>query len=61
MKSLVVLVGLSLGLLAAFDVGLIALLALSHEIPQNAHLVVVVLVEIEAIPMAKADLEKVVI
>ena len=53
--------GSLLFLLACLDVCFVCFFALPYEISQDSHLIVVVFVEIEAIPMAEADLKEVVV
>jgi hypothetical protein len=59
-SSILVFVELAL-LLLALDVRLVAFLTLTHEVPKDSHLVVVVLIEVEPVAMAEPDLEEVVI
>lgn len=39
----------------------IVFLVLSDKVSQHTHLIIVVLIEVEAVPMSKSDLEKVVV
>ena len=48
-------------MLTGFDVCLISFFALPDEITQHSYLIVVVLVEIEAITMAETDLEEIIV
>jgi hypothetical protein len=47
--------------LPGLDLGLVYFFPLAHEVPEDSHLIIVVLVEVETISMSEPDLEEVVV